>query len=120
MKNPRPDEEKIIKDIRNIFRLKNELNYTAIKEIRNLFRIEKKTKAIKDRILKDIKNLFEHEEKNYYKPVRVNNFWSNIYIEYPSNSARNKTLSVEENFNKVRPYLKDIINNLKNSDTWEI
>ena len=41
MKNPRPDEEKLIKDIRNIFRLKNELNYTAIKEIRNLFRIEK-------------------------------------------------------------------------------
>ena len=28
-------------------------------------------------------NLFEHEtEKNYYKPVRVSNFWSNNFIEY--------------------------------------
>ena len=66
------EEENIIKDIRNLFRLKKELNYTAIKDIRNFFRLEKETKAIKDRILRDIKNLFEHEEEeNYYKPVRV-------------------------------------------------
>ena len=28
----------------------------------------------------------------------------------------NKTLSVEEYLNKIRPYLKDIINDLKKSD----
>ena len=57
MENTKPEEGNIIKDIRNLFRLKKE------------------TKAIKDRILRDIKNLFEHEEdENYYKPVRVNNF----------------------------------------------
>ena len=38
----------------------------------------------------------------------MNNVWSNSYIEYESNSDRNKTLSVEEYLNKVRPYLKDI------------
>ena len=38
MKNPIPEEVKIIKDIRNLLRLKKELNCTAIKEIRNLFR----------------------------------------------------------------------------------
>ena len=116
------EEENIIKDIRNLFRLKKEQNYTAIKDIRNLFRQEKETKAIKDRILRDIKNLFEHEkeEENYYKPVRVSNFWSNNYIEYKSNGDRNKTLSVEEYLNKIRLYLKDIINNLKKSDTWKI
>ena len=31
-----------------------------------------------------------------------------------------KTLSVEEYLNKIRPYLKDIINNLKISDTWKV
>ena len=41
------------------------------------------------------------------------------YIEYDSNGDRNKTLSTEEYLNKIRPYLKDIINNLKKSDTWE-
>ena len=43
MKNLRPEDENIIKDIRNLFRL------------------EKETKAINDRILRDIKNLLEHE-----------------------------------------------------------
>ena len=58
------------------------LHYTAINNIRNLFRNEKDSNAIKDKILRGIKNLFEHEEKeNYYKPVRVSNFWSNSYIE---------------------------------------
>ena len=112
------EEENIIQDIRNVFRLKKEKNYTAVKDIRNLFRQEKGTKAIKNRILRDIKNLFEHEkeEESYYKPVRVSNFRSNNYIEYKSNGDKNVTLSVEEYLNKIRPYLKDIINSLKKSD----
>ena len=32
---------------------------------------QKENKAIKDRIIRDTRNLFEHEEENYYKPVRV-------------------------------------------------
>ena len=46
-----------------------------IKDIRNLFRLEKKTKVIKDIMPEDIKNDFEHEEEeNYCKPVWVSNF----------------------------------------------
>ena len=36
LENPRPEEENIVKDIRNLFRLKKELNYTAIKAIRKI------------------------------------------------------------------------------------
>ena len=50
-------------------------------------------------------------------PVRVSNFWSNNYIDHESNGDRNKTISVEKYLNKIRPYLKDIMNNLKKSDT---
>ena len=57
------EEENIIKDILNLFRLNKELNYTVIKDTRNRFRLEKETKAMKDRILRDDKNLFGHEEK---------------------------------------------------------
>ena len=83
---------------------------------------KKDTKAIKNRILRNIKNLFEHkeEEENDYKPVWVSNFWSNNYIEYKSKGDRNKILSVEEYLNKINPYLKDNINNLKKPDTWKI
>ena len=65
----------------------------------------------------DIRNIFENVEKYYHKPGRVGNFWSNNYIEYESNGDRNKTLSAEEYLDKIRPYLKDIINKLKKSDT---
>ena len=44
---------------------------------------------------------------------------SKNYIEYDSNGHCNKTLSIEEDLNKIRPYLKDIINNLKKSDIWK-
>ena len=44
MKNLRPEKENIIKDIRNLFRLKKEI------------------KSIKDRMLRDIDILFQHED----------------------------------------------------------
>ena len=50
----------------------------------------------------------------------VSNFWSNNYMEYESNGDRNKILLVKEYLNKIRPYLEDIINNVKKSDTWKI
>ena len=76
---------------------------------------------MEDRILKDIKNLFKHEkeEENYYKPERVRNVWSNNYIEYKNNGDKKRILSVEEYLDKIRQYLKDIINNVKQSDTWK-
>ena len=51
--------------------------------------------------------------------MRVKNIWSNNYIEYETKGDKNKTLSVEEYLNKIRPYLKDIINNPKKYDTWK-
>ena len=73
-------------------------------------------------MLRNIKNLFEYEkeEENYYKPVRVNHFRSNNHIEYKSNGDKNRILSVQEYLDKIRPYLKDIINDLKKHDTWKI
>ena len=58
MKSLSLEEENVIKDVRNLFRLKNN---TVIKSIRNLFRQEKETKSIKHRILRDIKDLSEYE-----------------------------------------------------------
>ena len=115
-------EENLIKDARYRFRLnklEKETNHAAVKGIRNLFRLKKENKASKDRIIRDIRNFSEHEEENNYKPVRVGNFWGNNYIEYKSKGNR-KTLSTEEYHNKIKSYLKDIINDIKNSDIWKI
>ena len=85
-------------------------------------RIKKEIKRIKDIALRSIKNLFDNkkEEENYYKPVRLNNFWNKNYSEYKSNSDKNRIISVEENLNKIKPYLRDLVNDHKQSDTWKI
>ena len=89
--------------------------------MRNLFWLKKKVKGIKDIVLRNIKNLFEKEkgEENYYKPVTVNNFQSNNYIEYKSNGDKNKILSVEESLNKIKLLLKDIKDDQENSGPWQ-
>ena len=107
IKKPRSEEEKIVKDMKILFRLKKEQNYIEIKDIKNLFRLSKEVKGIKYIILRNIKNVFEYDkEEEYYKPVRVNNFWSN-YIEHKSDDDKNRIISVEEYLDKIRPYLKD-------------
>ena len=113
MKSSRPEEyryieENIIRDERKIFRLrklkKNPKKHDAtIEGITNLFWLKKENKAIKCRILRSIRNLFEHED--YYKPVRIGNFWSNSYIECKSKGDW-KTLSVKKYLNKIRTYFK--------------
>ena len=92
-----------------------------MKDKRNLFRPKKEVKGIKHIVLRNIKNIlkYEKEEKNCYELVRANNFSSNYYIEYKSNSDKNRILSVEEYLYKIRPYLRDIINDPKQSDTWK-
>ena len=88
-----------------------------IKKIRNLFKLKKDNETIKDRIIRDIKTVFENQEEDYYKPERVGNVWNNNYIEYESKGGRNKNISVNEYLNKIKPYLRDIINNPQKSDT---
>ena len=53
----------------------------------------------------------------YNKPIWVGNFGINNYIGYEVNGDRNKKLSVREYFNEIKPYLKDVITNLKKSGT---
>ena len=52
--------------------------------------------------------------------MHVFNFYGDSYIECKSNGDRNKKVSIEEYLNKFKPYLKDIVNNLKKSDTCKI
>ena len=100
MENSRHKEENIIEDVRNLFRLKKlktETIDTTVKDIENLFRLKKQNKAIKDISFRNIRNIVENEEEeNYYKPVKVSNFWSNNYLEKERYGDINKTLLVKE------------------------
>ena len=41
-------------------------------------------------------------------------------MQNESNGDRYKTLSIKEHFHEIKQFFKDIINNLKKSDTWKI
>ena len=66
-------------------------------------------KQLEGNLVRDVKNLFEQAD-----------FFNNICVEYKSNGDRNKTLLTIEHLDKIKLYLKDIINNLKKSDTWKL
>ena len=66
-------------------------------------KLEKKIndRLIKYRIIRDIWTLFERqEEKDYYKPKRISNLWSDNYIEYERNGDKNRSLTLDEYLNK--------------------
>ena len=60
----------------------------------------------------------EQEKEDYYKQIRLGDFWNNNYIEYENNDDRNKALSIEDYLNKNRLYLKDKI--MKNDKANEV
>ena len=66
-------------------------------------------------IIRDIRTLLESDEKKYYEIVRIGNDFSSNYIKYESNDDKDKTLSIEEYLHRIRPYLSNIINDLKMS-----
>ena len=70
---------------------KKQSEKNIIKSIRNLSKLKKEKGSIKDRTIRDIRTLFEQEDDDYYKPIRVGNFW-NISFEYESSGDRNKNL----------------------------
>ena len=103
MANPSPNQIK-----------RNTIEGNIIEYLTNLFRLKREKHVFEDKIIRGIITLFESKGEDYYEPIRVGNIFSNIYTESESEGDENKTLSIEEYLNKFRPYLSDMINDLKN------
>ena len=128
-------KDKIIRDVTRRFETKKEKRKEkkyhgvtnkdrTIRNIRTLFETKKEKeqhneRLIKDEIIRDIRILCEEEGKGkvYYEPRIGNSFPNNNYIKYESNGYKNKNLSLDEYLNKIETYVRDIIINIKNSDT---
>ena len=46
--------------------------------------------------------------------------WISILIKYGNNGGRNRNLLLDEYLNKIKPYLRNTITDLQNSDAWKI
>ena len=64
-------------------------------------------------------------KRDYYKPIVAKSSFASNYKHYESRGDRNKNLSVKEYIYMIMPYLPDMINNHKTTETqsgklWKI
>ena len=88
--------------------------------MKKLFISEENREKSKDRIIRDIRTFLEQEKEEDYKSKRVSSFWNKNYIEYEDNGDKNSNLQLNEYLNKVKPYLRNTIIDLKSSNIWKI
>ena len=71
--------------------------------------------------IRDVKNLFDLSiDEDYYKPIKTNDAFNSIYIEYEIKGDKNKTFSIKEYLIMIRPYLRDIMNDHKTQGEWKV
>ena len=119
-------KRKIKKTRKVLYRIENK----KIKEIeKNLPKLEKHLSKLKkyydyDDVEykgRDVKNLFNLSiNEDYYEPIKINDAFNRNYIEYESKGDKNKTLSIKEYLNMIRPYLRDIINDHNTQGEWKV
>ena len=56
----------------------------------------------------------------YYKPIKTMDASNDNYIEYESKGDKGRNLLLEDYFNIIRPYLRDMIDNHKAHSEWKI
>ena len=61
-----------------------------------------------------------NEEDDYYKPKEVKRAFDGGYILYESRGDNDARLSIDEYFNIIKPYLKDMIDDHKPKGEWKI
>ena len=61
-------------------------------------------------------------DDDYFKPIITNSAFNNNYIQYESmgEKEKDKSLSIKEYIDVIRPYSSDIINNHKSQGKWRI
>ena len=58
-------------------------------------------------------------EGDYYKPTEVKSAFDDSYVLYESKGDKNARLSIDEYFDIIRPYLKDMIDDYKAKGEWK-
>ena len=71
----------------------------------------KKLQKYQDNITYGLDYLFNEED--YYKPREVKSAFDGSYMLYESRADKDAKLALYEYFDKIKPYLKDIIDDYK-------
>ena len=64
--------------------------------------------------------LNEVNEEDYYKPREVKSAFDGSYVLYESKRDKDKMPVIYEYFDKIKPYLKDMVDDYKSKGEWKI
>ena len=96
--------------------LKNVGRY--LKKLDNDF---KKLQKYQDNITYGLDYLFnEVNEADYYKPTEVKSTFDGNYVLYESRGDKDAKLALYKYFDKIKPHLKDMIDDYKSKGEWKI
>ena len=62
----------------------------------------------------------EVNEKDYYEPKEIKSAFDHSYTLYESRGEKDNMLAIYEYFDKVKPYLKDMIDDYRSKGEWKI
>ena len=99
-------------------------SFSKIEEIKETLHdpiIDRDEKIVEiKKIIYDPKDNLSKQEEDNYKSKRIGNAFSSNYIEYKSGGNKDKTLSIKDYLDEIKPYLSDIINDHKTQGKWKI
>ena len=78
----------------------------------------KKLQKYQDNITYGLDYLFNEED--YYKPTEFKSAFDGSYMLYESRGDKDAKLALYEYFVKIKPYLKDMIDDYKSKGEWKI
>ena len=96
--------------LKNIDRYLNKLN----NDLKNLQKYQ-------DNITYGLDYLFnEVNEEDYYEPKEIKSAFDGSYVLHESRGDKDANLALYEYFEKIKPYLKDMIDDYKSKGEWKI
>ena len=78
----------------------------------------KKLNKYQDNITYGLDYLFNEED--YYKPTEVKSAFDGNYVLYESRGDKDANLALYNYFDKIKPHLKDMIDDYKSKGEWKI
>ena len=88
------------------------------KHLKKLNNDLKKLNKYQDNITHGLDYLFNEED--YYKPAEVKSAFDGNYVLYESRGDEDGKLTLYKYFDKIKPHLKDMIDDYKSKGEWKI
>ena len=81
----------------------------------------RKLQKYQDNITYGLDYLFnEVNEEDYYEPKEIRSAFDGSYVLYESRGDKDNMLGIYEYFDKIKPYLKEMIDDYKSKGEWKI